>query len=226
MPPPIPSARPAPSRPSPNDVYTFTTLRPLAHLPNPSRALEYLERIRSDRGVRAVMRRYKWTVPVLAEMEPVGNTDARSRTLGRNHGGGALIEVRLRTDAYDGFRDYRTVRKTIAHELAHNVHAEHDSRFWELCTRLTNEIERDDWASAGRPLTDQVFYEPPPPPARTSLQDHGTTWNGGTHLLGGAAARVSAPTSAGDAAGRRELMARAAEERLKKTTTGQQTAAG
>jgi len=214
--PPIPPARPAPSAPNANDIYTFTTLRPLPHLPNPSRALQYLERLRSDPGVRSVMRRYKWTVPVLAEMEPIGNTDTNSRTLGRNYDRGALIEVRLRTDAYDGYRDYKTVRKTIAHELAHNVHSEHDRHFWELCGRLEKEIERDDWTTGGRALTNQVFYEPPP--ERREEQDRGASWSGGTHKLGGGGKKTAAPTatSAGGAESRREMMARAAEERLKK----------
>ena len=42
----------------------------------------------------------------------------------------------VRTDAHDGYRDYRTVRKTLCHELAHNVHGPHDRAFWELCRNL------------------------------------------------------------------------------------------
>lgn len=226
--PPVKPARPAPHKPSAADsTYTFTTLRPLAHLPDPSRALAYLERLRSDPGVRAVMRKYRWTVPVLAEMEPLGNTDAHSRCLGRNHGGGALIEVRLRTDAYDGYRHYRTVRKTIAHELAHNVFGDHDAAFWELCKRLEREIEAADWHSGGRPLTDQVFYEPSP--ERLQTADDGVQWTGGVQKLGGGSSSgdggggsISGGSSSssggggGAAASRREMMARAAEERMKR----------
>ena len=225
--PPVKPARPAPHKPSAADsTYTFTTLRPLAHLPDPSRALAYLERLRSDPGVRAVMRKYRWTVPVLAEMEPLGNTDQHSRCLGRNHGGGALIEVRLRTDAYDGYRDYRTVRKTIAHELAHNVFGEHDAAFWELCNRLQREIEAADWRSGGRPLTDQVFYEPPA--ERLQTVDNGARWTGGVQKLGGGSGGGSggggggggdgggSGSSSAAAASRREVMARAAEERMKR----------
>ncbi|KAA8913224.1 WLM domain-containing protein [Sphaerosporella brunnea] len=213
----IKPARPAPQKATPNDIYTFTTLRPLAHLPHPEKALSYLERLRSDPGIKRVMAKYKWTVPVLAEMEPIGNTDMHSKTLGRNHGGGQLIEIRLRTDAYDGYRDYKTVRKTMAHELAHNVHGEHDRNFWDLCGRLEKEIEAGDWKSGGRPLTNQVFYEPP----EQQVADEGAVgWFGGVQRLGGASAGenpVPGPASAGDAvAARREMMARAAEERAKR----------
>jgi hypothetical protein len=200
--------------------YTFTTLRPLPHLPNPQKALSYLERLRDDPGIRSVMRKYKWTVPVLAEMEPLGNTDMHSKTLGRNHGGGQLIEIRLRTDAYDGYRDYKTVRKTMAHELAHNVYGDHDRNFWDLCGRLEKEIEKGDWKSGGRRLTDQVFYEPP---ERQTADEGAVGWTGGVQKLGGGlgaqklGGAASAAPSAGDAAAaRREMMARAAEERAKK----------
>ncbi|KAF8242286.1 WLM-domain-containing protein [Wilcoxina mikolae CBS 423.85] len=214
MTPPIKPMRPAPSKPSPSDIYTFTTLRPLEHLPNPSRSLAYLDRLRNDAGIKAVMRKYKWTVPVLAEMEPIGNTDEKSRTLGRNWDKGSVIEVRLRTDAYDGYRDYKTVRKTMAHELAHMVYGEHDRDFWELCGRLEKEIEKADWRSGGRPLTDQVFYEPP---EERQEADSGVGWRGGVQKLGmGKGEEAKKGESGGGVESRREMMARAAEERLKR----------
>jgi hypothetical protein len=34
--------------------------------------------------------------------------------------------LRLRTDAYDGFRLYSEVRRVLCHELTHNVWGDHD----------------------------------------------------------------------------------------------------
>jgi len=212
---PVKPARPLPSRSSAADAqYTFTTLKVLEHLPNPSRSLAYLERLRSDPGVKAVMKKYKWTVPVLTEMEPAGNTDSHSKTLGRNWEKGRVIEIRLRTDRYDGYRDYKTVRKTMAHELAHNVHGEHDKDFWELCGRLEKEIDRADWKSGGRALTNQVFYEPP----EQQAADARTSWTGGVQKLGGGGGGASAAglKTGGDGVSMREILAKAAEERMKR----------
>lgn len=97
------------NRPS-DSQYTFQTLRVLPHLHNPERALAYLERVKNDPGVKHVMRKHKWSVGVLQEMEPLGNTSIDSKILGRNHGKGMMIELRLRTDDYDGYRPYDMVR--------------------------------------------------------------------------------------------------------------------
>lgn len=42
-------------------------------------------------------------------MEPLGNTSIDSKILGRNHNKGMMIELRLRTDDYDGYRPYDMV---------------------------------------------------------------------------------------------------------------------
>ncbi|KAK3897967.1 WLM domain-containing protein, partial [Staphylotrichum tortipilum] len=144
-----------PSRPSPQaTTYTFYTLRPLPHLPNPSTALALLQRLKSDPGIRAAMQAHHFTVGLLTEMDPSQHTAAShtgvTRILGLNRNRGQVIELRLRTDAYDGWRDYRTIRKTLCHELAHNVHSEHDGKFWELCKRIEREVERADWTRGGR----------------------------------------------------------------------------
>lgn len=51
--------------------YTFITLRPLPYLPKPERSLKFLERLRDDAGIKAVMRKHKYTVPLLTEMNPI-----------------------------------------------------------------------------------------------------------------------------------------------------------
>ncbi|KAK0634511.1 WLM domain-containing protein [Bombardia bombarda] len=117
-------------------AYTFHTLRPLPHLPHPERSTAYLERLKADPGIRAAMRKHRFSVGLLTEMDPMEYTasthEGTTRVLGLNRNQGEVIELRLRTDAFDGYRDYKTIRKTLCHELAHNVHGPHDRNFWDL----------------------------------------------------------------------------------------------
>ncbi|EKG19658.1 WLM domain-containing protein, partial [Macrophomina phaseolina MS6] len=138
------------ARASADAQYTFHTLRPLPHLPCPERSLALLERLRDDAGVRAAMRAHRFSVGLLTEMDPAMHTTHESRTLGLNRNRGEVIELRLRTDAYDGYRDYKTIRRTLCHELAHNVWGEHDRNFWDLCRQIEREVERGDWRAGGR----------------------------------------------------------------------------
>lgn len=201
-------------------TYTFLQCRPLAYLPGPERSLRFLERLRDDAGVRACMRKHKWSVPLLTEMNPAEHTTRESRTLGLNRNAGEVIELRLRTDAYDGYRDYKTIRKTLCHELAHNVWGEHDRNFWDLCRQVEREVEAGDWRSGGKALTSEEFYEGRGE-QESEVADHGA-WTGGEFVLGaGSAEAKNAPTS-GDAVtvsttmSRREILAKAAEERMKR----------
>jgi len=107
------------------------------------------------------MAKHRFYVPLLTEMNPAEHTTHESRTLGLNRNKGEVIELRLRTDAYDGYRDYRTIRKTLCHELAHCVHSEHDRDFWELTKQIEREVENADWKAGGHRLApDQEFYNP------------------------------------------------------------------
>nr|5LN5_A Chain A, Ubiquitin and WLM domain-containing metalloprotease SPCC1442.07c [Schizosaccharomyces pombe 972h-]5LN5_B Chain B, Ubiquitin and WLM domain-containing metalloprotease SPCC1442.07c [Schizosaccharomyces pombe 972h-] len=124
-------------------IYTFNELVVLDY-PHKDRALRYLERLRDDTGIKKIMDSHRWTVPLLSEMDPAEHTRHDSKTLGLNHNQGAHIELRLRTDRYDGFRDYKTVKSTLIHQLTHNVHGEHDSSFWELFRQLTKEADAAD----------------------------------------------------------------------------------
>ncbi|OJD13784.1 hypothetical protein AJ78_05792 [Emergomyces pasteurianus Ep9510] len=211
----IKPAKPAP-RHSTNTYsqYTFHSLLPLAHLPNPSRSLSYLTRLRDDPGIRAAMKTHRFSVPLLTEMDPAEHTTVSSRTLGLNRNKGEVIELRLRTDAYDGYRDYRTIRKTLCHELAHCVFGDHDRDFWDLTGQIEKEVERGDyWAvgrGGGKRLTDEEFYNPADweemRSGRGEVVDHGG-WTGGEFLLGGGGGREYAGLS------RREILAEAAEKR-------------
>ncbi|KAF2736818.1 WLM-domain-containing protein [Polyplosphaeria fusca] len=201
--------------------YTFHTLRPLPHLPNPERSLRFLERLRDDAGIKAAMRAHKFSVPLLTEMDPAMHTTHESRTLGLNRNQGEVIELRLRTDAYDGYRDYKTIRKTLCHELAHNVWGPHDRNFWNLCKQIEREVDRDDWKSGGRSVGNEEFYEP----SEDEVYDHGG-WTGGEFVLGGAKNETVASGAGGTVpAGsltRRDVLAKAAEERMKRAKQTEQ----
>jgi hypothetical protein len=195
--------------------WTFHTLRPLPHLPNAERSLAFLERLRDDPGIRTVMRRHKFSVGLLTEMDPAAHTAAShegvTRILGLNRNRGEVIELRLRTDAYDGWRNYYVIRKTLCHELAHNVYGEHDAKFWALCKEIEKEVEKADWKTGGRTVGDEEYA-----PARGSedeedgmVMDHGG-WEGGTYVLGGGGEGENGGLSA------REIRARAAEARWSK----------
>ncbi|CAO2648225.1 Nn.00g074920.m01.CDS01 [Neocucurbitaria sp. VM-36] len=206
--------------------YTFHTLRPLPYLPNPDRSLRFLERLRDDAGIKAAMRTHKFSVPLLTEMDPAMHTTQESRTLGLNRNQGEVIELRLRTDAYDGYRDYRTIRKTLCHELAHNVWGPHDRNFWELCKQIEREVDRDDWRSGGKSVGNQEYYEP----GEDEVHDHGG-WTGGEFTLGSGGGGETVVSSAGGnvpmgGLSRREVLARAAEERMKRTKQAEEDTRG
>lgn len=213
--------------------YTFTTLRPLPYLPNPQRSLQFLQRLKDDAGIKAAMRKHKFSVPLLTEMNPIEHTQSNhegtTRTLGLNRNAGEVIELRLRTDAYDGYRDYKTIRKTLCHELAHNVWGPHDRNFWELCKQIEKEVDAADWKSGGHAMSSEEYYEGHGD--EEEVDDHGG-WTGGEFVLG--ASSSGSAESTGQRGGsaqeqgmsRREILAKAAEERMKRLREQQQDGTG
>ncbi|ERS95499.1 hypothetical protein HMPREF1624_08015 [Sporothrix schenckii ATCC 58251] len=231
--------------------YTFSDIKPLPHLPDPDRSLAYLHRLRDDPGIRHVMQTHQFRVGLLTEMDPrlytEANHEGTSRTLGLNRNHGQVIELRLRTDDFTGYRDYKTVRKTLCHELAHNVHGPHDKHFWALYRELEREVERvadsRGGRAGGRTLAggrDGDFYEPPTASSDDDQEhDHVDAGGliGGTFVLGGAESSdlgTSTATTTGPvngiavppAMGDRERRAHAAEARLRRGTAGEGGAAG
>ena len=219
-PPPVKPAQPRRTTPNPyttlgsaaagDEQYSFATLVPLQTRPDPRRARDVLARLAADAGIRAAMRRHRFAVGALAEMDPIANLQRESRTLGLNRNRGEAIELVLRTDRYDGFRAYRGVRKVLCHELAHCVFGEHDARFWKLCREIEGEVERGDWKKGGRRVGEEEYWEPP------DEEVDGGGWAGGEFVLGGgtlgsAEGRAAAPQGLS----RREAMAAAAEARMK-----------
>ncbi|RSL64315.1 hypothetical protein CEP54_004779 [Fusarium duplospermum] len=207
-------ARHAPARKTAEDSqYTFLQVRPLQGLPNPDRSQKLLLRLKEDPGIRAAMKKHKFTVGLLTEMEPLSHTqtthEGTSRILGLNRNQGEVIELRLRTDAHDGYRDYKTIRKTLCHELAHNVHGPHDRNFWDLCHQIEREVQAADWKSGGHTIGETSRYTISGVDEEEFEEDHGG-WTGGEFVLGGVRNNTTAGLS------RREILAQAALERQRK----------
>ncbi|KAG9662147.1 WLM-domain-containing protein, partial [Aureobasidium melanogenum] len=202
-------------------TYTFATLRPLPHLHHPEKSLRFLERLRDDPGIKAAMRKHKFSVGLLTEMDPAEHTTHESRTLGLNRNRGEVIELRLRTDAYDGYRDYKVIRKTLCHELAHNVVGPHNAEFHALWNQIEKEVEKNDWSRGGHSLGQEEFYNPGDDYVDDDDQCDAGGWEGGSYILGGT---TSTSQNSAEPLTRREAMARAAEERAKKQKNVQRAA--
>ena len=107
--------------------YKFHNIAPLAHLPSPSTAHSLLSKLASDPAIVHVMHKHQFAVGTLTELAP----HEHPHLLGLNENKGQVIRLRIRTDAYDGFRLYSDIRRVLCHELAHNVWGEHGE---EVCT--------------------------------------------------------------------------------------------
>jgi hypothetical protein len=190
--------------------YTFHAIEPLPYLPNPEKSRRFLERLASDPGIKASMRKHKFSVGLLTEMNPAEHTTHESKTLGLNRNQGEVIELRLRTDRYDGYRDYKVIRKTLCHELSHNVWGDHDRNFWNLTKEIEQEVERNDTLHGGHRLSSEEFYEPDDRYDETEHADHGG-WTGGDFVLG-----RSKNGESEEGMSRRDIMARAALSRQRK----------
>ncbi|CAG8452806.1 852_t:CDS:2 [Acaulospora morrowiae] len=182
-----------------SNTYTFHQIEVIEHFPNPEKARALLERLRDDRGIRAIMLHYKWSVGTLRELSPAERT-----ILGLNRNAGQEISLRLRTDDMEGFRNYTEVRKVLLHELTHNVWGKHDDNFHRLNRQLNKDVLSMDWtASGGHKLSNSDFYNPLEGDVNSNV------YEGGIFKLGGDSTRTSSLP-------RRELLAEAALIRLTK----------
>ncbi|RLN55779.1 hypothetical protein BBP00_00008334 [Phytophthora kernoviae] len=130
-------------------TYRFHVIEPLKQFADADKAREILEKLANDRGILAVMAKYKWSVGVLAEMPPDGKVGVDPVcVLGLNQNKGQKILLRLRTDDFLGFRKFLSIKKVIFHELSHNVHSEHDSKFYQLMRLIEKECNELDWTSS------------------------------------------------------------------------------
>ena len=88
------------------------------------------------------MQEHKFTVGTLTELAP----HEHPNLLGLNKNAGEVILIRLRTDAYDGFRLYADIRRVLCHELTHNVWGDHDDNVGS--TFATSPAHADDYLSS------------------------------------------------------------------------------
>ncbi|GLD91866.1 hypothetical protein PINS_up000399 [Pythium insidiosum] len=130
-------------------AYRFHNVEVLENFSDAHRAREILEQLATDRGVLAVMAKHKWTVGCLAEMYPDGKVGVDPVcVLGLNQNKGQKILLRLRTDDLKGFRKFLSIKKVLYHELAHNVHSEHDNDFYQLMRQIEKECGELDWSAS------------------------------------------------------------------------------
>jgi hypothetical protein len=206
--------------------YRFMGVRELPQFRDSAVAKRLLEELASNPGFLAVMRKHNWTVGVLSEMYPDGKVGVDPVcVLGVNINKGQEISLRLRTDDLQGFTKIAMIRETLAHELAHMVHSEHDGDFYQLMRQIQSEVVELDWRQGeGRRLGGEAFLT-------SAVLAHaprvGGTTTGGAYVLGraspsmgdnvAAAGSSDGSGSGGDEGGKGsagERAARAAERRL------------
>merc|ERR1712137_846156 len=118
----------------------FGGVRELRHYADCGEARALLLKLATDYGIVQTMRKYGRRVGMLSEMEPEGLVGVDPVcVLGLNVNAGQEIKLRLRTDDLSGFRYYKTIKKVLCHELAHNVHSNHDHKFLELESLINKE---------------------------------------------------------------------------------------
>ncbi|KAF7969245.1 hypothetical protein HWV62_27892 [Athelia sp. TMB] len=196
--------------------YRFHSIQPLQHLPNPSSALAMLTRLSNDPAIRHIMQNHKFSVGLLTELAPHEHPDL----LGLNVNAGQEIKLRIRTNAYDGFRLYRDIRMVLCHELAHNVWGDHDNNFKELNSKLNKavvEFERNSKAGVHSLLGDGAIYEPSAELEAEALELH-------THTLGGHDMAPRSPNESREE--RRQRVLNATLGRLRKAEEEVETSCG
>jgi len=158
-----------------------------AHLTQQDKARSLLCSLANDVGIIAVMTKHNWRVGVLAELYPEGLVGVDPVcVLGLNENMGQRILLRLRTDDLEGFRKMDTIRETLYHELAHNVHSEHDADFYKLMRQVKKEAFELDWRNSsshttGAPVGDRYTSSA----AAGGGAGGGGVELGGVHILGG-----------------------------------------
>ncbi|KAF8514555.1 WLM domain-containing protein [Hysterangium stoloniferum] len=191
-------------------VKSFTHLK---GRPDEEKALALLQRIASL--VKPIMRKHGWTLPLLAEFFPENDSLV-------DVNGGEKILIRLRPAwAPDTFYDEEDLVRTMLHELTHNVHGPHDSKFYEFLSNLEQEydtLKRSGYAgegfhSVGKRVGTGVSHDLPPHLARLKALEAAEkrrklsgVMTGGGRLGGKQSGRYKTP---------REMAAEAAERRAK-----------
>jgi len=139
--------------------------------------------------------------------------------MGLNQNKGQKILLRLRTDDLRGFRKMESIRKVLFHELAHNVHSEHDGKFFQLMREVERDCNELNWTkgngqsvggNSSTSYSSGLEYS-------TEME---SSFQGGTYRLGGQSPKsndtpnTAAGTSQSQHLTARELAARAAMVRM------------
>jgi hypothetical protein len=134
--------------------YRFHDIQVLPNLPFMDKAKEILIELANDPAVLAVMNMHKWKVGLLDELYPEGMVGVDDVcVLGLNTNYGQKISLRIRTDDLLGFRKIWVIKKTLYHELTHNVFGPHDENFYNLLRQVEKEIKQIDWRNSGQGKT-------------------------------------------------------------------------
>ena len=174
--------------------FGFQRIQVLPNLPHMDQARQILEQLASDPGILACMKHHQWTVGCLSELYPQGQVGhSPVCVMGLNQNKGQTILLRLRTDDLQGFRKISSIRKVLYHELAHNVHSDHNQDFFQLMRQVERECLSMDWTN-GNGIS-------------KSMYDTSTSYQGGTYRLGGGGDPLPVHSQ-------RELLALKATERL------------
>jgi hypothetical protein len=189
---------------SSNSNYGFGRIETLPNLPNEDQARGILKTLANDPGIRACMTKHKWNVGSLGELFPDGKVgQSKVCVMGLNRNKGQQILLRIRTDDLKAFRKMTSIREVLYHELAHNVHSEHDASFFQLMRQTKQECLELDWTqgdgTSSRMEIDDHHV--------STISSNGQQISGGTYKLGGNVAESSRAST-------RELAARAALLRL------------
>mmetsp|Transcript_25461 Transcript_25461/g.38443 ORF Transcript_25461/g.38443 Transcript_25461/m.38443 type:complete len:354 (-) Transcript_25461:120-1181(-) len=176
-------------------LYGFGKIETLPSLLHRDTARAILNKLANDPGILACMAKHQWKVGSLAELYPEGKVgESAVCVMGLNKNKGQQILLRIRTDDLCGFRKYLNIKKVLYHELAHNVHSEHDGQFFQLMRQIERECTDMDWTNGkGISLTEK---------------EDCSSYTGGVYTLGGKTHPSDQLLSP------RELAARAAETRL------------
>eukprot|EP00339_Tiarina_fusa_P022859 CAMPEP_0117061480 /NCGR_PEP_ID=MMETSP0472-20121206/42797_1 /TAXON_ID=693140 ORGANISM="Tiarina fusus, Strain LIS" /NCGR_SAMPLE_ID=MMETSP0472 /ASSEMBLY_ACC=CAM_ASM_000603 /LENGTH=349 /DNA_ID=CAMNT_0004780165 /DNA_START=22 /DNA_END=1071 /DNA_ORIENTATION=+ len=184
--------------------YGFGRIETLPNLPNEFKAREILTELANDPGVKACMAKHKWNVGSLAELYPEGKVgETAVCVMGLNKNRGKQILLRIRTDDLKGFRKMLSIREVLYHELAHNVHSEHNAEFFQLMRQIKTECLEMDWTNGNG----------------VSTIDQGTDRvTGGTCVLGGGISQQCIPAK--ELAGRAAALRLTAEEEEVRASCG------
>lgn len=176
----------------------------LPNLPHQDQARQILTTIANDPGIRACMTKHQWNVGSLAELYPEGKVgESQVCVMGLNRNKGQQILLRIRTDDLKGFRKMTSIREVFYHELAHNVHSEHDSHFFQLMRQIKKECLELDWTQGHGTSSSDMEID-------SHYQERVIT--GGSYKLGGANVNDSSRASARELAARAALLRLSAEE--------------